>query len=195
VIDAATDKVVWGIELTGHKQYGRENHEVRPMAFEANPDGSTKRMYAQATAVNGVWVVDWNTRKVEQILWPPKLPLWKQNADGIQTGDMHGLEVLPNRTSVWASSRLDSRIYGWSLPDLKYIGSVEVGPTANWMTPTPDSRFMYVAVSGSDHTLAVDLQKLQIVAKIKTGARPARISTAILPLDRVNSPAATGAQP
>jgi hypothetical protein len=161
VIDAATDKVVWGVELTGHKQYGRENHEVRPMAFEANPDGSTKRMYAQATAINGVWVVDWNTRKVERILWPPKLPLWKQNADGIQTGDMHGLEVLPNRTSVWASSRLDSRIYGWSLPDLKYIGSVEVGPSANWMTPTPDSRFMYVAVSGSDHTLAVDLQKLR----------------------------------
>ena len=45
---------------------------------------------------------------------------------------------------------------------------------------------MYVAVSGSDHTLAVDLQSLEIVAKIKTGARPARISTVILPLDRVN---------
>jgi YVTN family beta-propeller protein len=87
---------------------------------------------------------------------------------------------------VWASSRLDSRIYGWSLPDLKYIGAVETGPTANWMTPTPDSRYMYVAISGSDHTIAVDLQKRQVVAKIKTGARPARISTAILPLDRVN---------
>jgi YVTN family beta-propeller protein len=195
VIDAATDKVVWGIELTGHKQYGRENHEVRPMAFEANPDGSTKRMFAQATAINGVFVVDWATRKVVQMLYPPKLPLWKQNADGIQTGDMHGLEVLPDRSAIWASSRLDSRIYGWTLPDLKYIGSVEVGPTANWMTPTPDSKFMYVAVSGADYTLAVDLKKLEIVAKIKTGARPARISTAILPLDRVNSPAATGAQP
>ncbi|OFW28102.1 MAG: hypothetical protein A3H97_14400 [Acidobacteria bacterium RIFCSPLOWO2_02_FULL_65_29] len=195
VIDAATDTVVWGVELTGHRQYGRDNHEVRPMAFEANPDGSTKRMFAQATAINGVWVVDWNTRKVVQMLWPPKLPLWKQNADGIQTGDMHGLEVLPNRTAVWASSRLDSRIYGWTLPDLKYIGAVEVGPSANWMTPTPDSRYMYVAVSGSDHTLAVDLQKLQIVAKIKTGARPARISTAILPLDRVNTPSPTGGQP
>ena len=130
------------------------------MAFEANPDGSTKRMFAQATGINGVWVIDWNTRKVVDMLWPPKLPLWKQNADGIQTGDMHGLEVLPNRSAVWASSRLDSRIYGWSLPDLKYIGAVEVGPTANWMTPTPDSRFMYVAISGSDHTVAVDLQKL-----------------------------------
>ncbi len=194
VIDAATDKVVWGIELTGHRQYGRDNHEVRPMAFEANPDGSTKRMFAQATAINGVFVVDWNTRKVVQMLYPPKLPLWKQNADGIQTGDMHGLEVLPNRTAVWASSRLDSRIYGWTLPDLKYIGAIEVGPTANWMTATPDSRFMYVAISGSDQTIAVDLQKREIVARIKTGARPARISTAILPLDRVNSSTATGGQ-
>jgi hypothetical protein len=89
---------------------------------------------------------------------------------------------------VGASSRLHSRIYGWSLPDLKYIGAVEVGPSANWMTSTPDSRYMYVAVSGSDHTLAVDLRALKIVARIKTGARPARISTVILPPDRVNPP-------
>lgn len=186
VIDAATDRVVWGMELTGHQQYGRNNHEVRPMAFEAGADGSTSRAFAQATGINAVWVIDWKARKVVNLLWPPKLPAWRQNADGIQTGDMHGLEVLPDRSAVWASSRLDSRIYGWSLPDLKYIGGVEVGPSANWMTPTPDSRFMYVAVSGADHTLAVDLQKLAIVAKIKTGARPARISTAILPPDRVN---------
>ena len=191
VIDPATDTVVWGMELSGHRQYGRDNHEVRPMAFEANPDGSTKRMFAQATGINAVWVIDWNKRQVVDLLWPPPLPLWRKNADGIQTGDMHGLEVLPDRTAVWASSRLDSRIYGWTLPDLTYIGAVEVGPSANWMTPTPDSRYMYVAISGTDHTLAVDLQKLAVVAKIKTGARPARISTAILPLDRVNPSTAT----
>ena len=191
VIDPATDTVAWSMELTGYEQYGRTHHEVRPMAFEANADGSTKRMFAQATGINAVWVIDWTSRKVVDMLWPPKLPAWKQNADGIQTGDMHGLEVLPNRSAVWASSRLDSRIYGWSLPDLKYIGAVEVGPTANWMTPTPDSRFMYVAVSGADYTAVVDLQRLQIVDKIKVGARPARINTAILPLDRVNAPAGT----
>jgi YVTN family beta-propeller protein len=100
---------------------------------------------------------------------------------------MHGVEVLPNRSAVWASSRLDSRIYGWTLPDLKYIGAVQVGPTANWMTPTPDSRYMYVAVSGADYTVVVDLQKRAVVNKIKTGARPARNSTAILPLNRVNT--------
>jgi YVTN family beta-propeller protein len=192
VIDPRTDTVVWGMELTGHRQYGRNNHEVRPMAFEANPDGSTKRMFAQATGINAVWVIDWAKRQVVDMLWPPKLPLWRQNADGIQTGDMHGLEVLPDRSAVWASSRLDSRIYGWTLPDLKYIGAVEVGPSANWMTPTPDSKYMYVAISGVDYTLAVDLRKLAIVAKIKTGARPARISTAILPLDRVNPSTTSG---
>jgi YVTN family beta-propeller protein len=191
-IDPKTDTVVWGMELTGHTQYGRTHHEVRPMAFEANPDGSTKRAFAQATGINAVFVIDWASRKVVDLLWPPKLPLWKQNADGIQAGDMHGLEVLPDRSAVWASSRLDSRIYGWTLPDLKYIGAVEVGPSANWMTPTPDSKFMYVAISGVDHTVAVDLKKLAIVATIKTGARPARISTAILPLDRVNPSTTSG---
>ena len=90
VIDPVKDQVVWGMELTGYQQYGRNNHEVRPMAFEANADGSTKRMFAQATGINAVWVIDWNKRQVVQMLWPPKLPLWKQNADGIQTGDMHG---------------------------------------------------------------------------------------------------------
>jgi len=186
VIDPATDRVVWGMALTGYEQYGRNTHEVRPMAFEANPDGSTKRMFAQATGINAVWVIDWNKRQVVDMLWPPALPAWKKNADGIQSGDMHGLEVLPDRSALWASSRLDSRIYGWTLPDLKYIGAVEVGPTANWITSTPDSKYMYVAISGADHTLAIDLTTRQIVAKIKTGARPARISTAILPLDRVN---------
>ena len=39
VIDPVTDQVVWGMELTGHQQYGRNNHEVRPMAFEANRGG------------------------------------------------------------------------------------------------------------------------------------------------------------
>ena len=191
VIDAKTDTVAWGMQLKGHKQYGQDYHEVRPMAFEANADGSTKRMFAQATGINAVWVIDWKTRKVVDMLWPPELPAWKKNADGIQTGDMHGVEVLPDRSALWASSRLDSRIYGWTLPDLKYIGAVEVGPTANWMTPTPDSKYMYVAISGADYTVAVDLQKRAIVAKIKTGARPARISTAILPADRANQPSSS----
>ena len=146
VIDPTTDTVIWGMELTGYEQYGRSHHEVRPMAFLADDDGSTKTIFAQATGINAVWVIDWDTREVLDMLWPPELPLWEKNADGIQSGDMHGLEVLPDRSAVWASSRLDSRIYGWTLPDLEYIGSVKVGPSANWMTSTPDSRLSLIHI-------------------------------------------------
>ena len=75
MIDPKTDTVVWGMELTGHRQYGRNTHEVRPMAFEAGADGSTKRAFAQATGINAVWVIDWAKRQVVDLLWPPKLPL------------------------------------------------------------------------------------------------------------------------
>ena len=184
VIDPTVDRVVDAITLWDD---AGEPHTVRPMAFVAADDGSVDMLLAHGTGVNGIWVIDWETREKIAMLFPPPLPAWQRNADGNQGAPMHGLEVLPNRSQFWASSRLDSRIYGWSLPDLEYIGAIEVGPTANWMTSTPDSRYMYVAVSGSDHTIAIDLQTHEIIAKMRTGARPARIDVAILPLQPVGS--------
>jgi hypothetical protein len=184
VIDASTDKVVREISLPDARGV---IHRVRPMMFLAAEDGSTDKILAQGAAVNGFWVIDWETGETEQIIYPPRLPAWEQSAEANQGAPMHGLEVLPDRSAVWASSRLDSRIYGWSLPDFEYIGAVVVGPAANWMTPTPDSRYMYVAVSGADYTVAVDLQELKIVARMTVGAGPKRVDTAVLPLDRVEN--------
>jgi YVTN family beta-propeller protein len=44
VIDAATDEIVFGISLEGHR--------VRPIAIESNADGSPKRLFAQATSAS-----------------------------------------------------------------------------------------------------------------------------------------------
>ena len=183
VIDPNIDEVVRTISLVDDQGV---HHTVRPMALLKADDGSTDKLFAHGSGVNGIWVVDWETGEKERMLFPPPLPAWQRNADGNQGAPMHGLEVLPDRSAVWASSRLDSRIYGWSLPDYEFLGGIEVGPTANWMTSTPDSKYMYVAVSGSDYTIAIDLQTHEIVAKMQTGARPARIDVAILPPDRVN---------
>ena len=184
IIDPTIDEVVDAITLVDDEG---EPHTVRPMAFVAGDDGSVDRLLAHGTGVNGIWVIDWETREKETMLWPPVLPAWMRNADGNQGAPMHGLEVLPDRSAFWASSRLDSRIYGWSLPDLEYIGAIEVGPTANWMTSTPDSRYMYVAISGSDQTIAIDLQTHEIVARMTTGARPARIDVGVFPVEQVSS--------
>ncbi len=49
VVDLQTEQAVWSLNL---------GSGVRPMAFEANPDGSTKRIFAQLSGFNGFAVVD-----------------------------------------------------------------------------------------------------------------------------------------
>jgi len=46
---------------------------VRPMAFETNADGSTKRMFVQLTEFNGFAVIDFATHKEVRRIELPKL--------------------------------------------------------------------------------------------------------------------------
>ncbi len=179
VIDANTDEIVWGVALDGNR--------VRPMALESNADGSTKRLFAQATRLHGFYVVDWDQRRVVDFISPPPIPVSRKNFDGIQDGTGHGLLVLPDQSALWYASRLDSSIYGWSLPDLEFIGGLHVGPSPQWLTATPDSRFLYVSIVGSKETLAVDLETQEIVRRIPVGHAPKRNSTHVIPADRAET--------
>ena len=142
-------------------------------------------MFAQATRLNGFYVVDWDRREAVDFISPPPLPVSRQNFDGIQDGTGHGLLVLPDQSALWYASRLDSRIYGWSLPELEFIGGLEVGASPQWLTATPDSRILYVSIVGTMETVAVDLDAMEIVARIPVGHAPKRNSTHVLPADRV----------
>ena len=173
VIDASTDEVAWGISLGGHR--------VRPMAIESNTDGSPSRVFAQATRLNGFFVVDWDRREAIDFIGPPPLPVAQQNFDGIQDGTGHGLLVLPDQSALWYASRLDSRVYAWSLPGLEFLGGIDVGPSPQWLTATPDSRTLYVSLVGSMETVALDTQTHDIVARIPVGFGPKRNSTHIFP--------------
>ncbi len=172
VIDANTDEVVWGISLEGHR--------VRPMAIESNADGSPRRIFAQGTRLNGFYVVDWDEREAVDFISPPALPLSEQNFDGIQEGTGHGLLVLPDGSALWYASRLDSRVYSWSLPELEFLGAVKVGPSPQWLTATPDSQTLYVSLVGSMETLALNTQTHDILARIPVGFGPKRNSTHVL---------------
>src|SRR6476620_5250443 len=63
VIDLATEQVAWETKMSGG---------VRPMAIEANPDGSTKRIFAQLSDLNGFAVVDFAGRKETARIELPK---------------------------------------------------------------------------------------------------------------------------
>jgi YVTN family beta-propeller protein len=171
VIDAKTEQPVWviGFELG-----------VRPMAFETNPDGSTKRMFVQLTEFNGFAVVDFAThQEVTRIslpkIGPGKTPVYEGgNAS-------HGMAVSADGKQLVVDSRLNSAIYVYSLPDLTLRGSVDVGRAPDWVTLTPDGRTAYVANAGSNSVSVVDLVGLTEVTRIPVGQVPKRNITVTLP--------------
>ncbi|MQA92237.1 MAG: hypothetical protein GEU90_18760 [Gemmatimonas sp.] len=171
VIDTSTDEVAWEIELDGG---------VRPFTFETWPDGSTKRIFAQITGWHGFYVIDWDKRELVEKITPPVRPVAEMVADGIQNAPSHGAVVLPDQSALWISSRATASIYGWSLPDLEYIGHVEVGNPA-WLTAAPDSRHIYIGVASHNETAVVDVKDLEIVRRIPVGQAPKRIYTAVFP--------------
>ena len=179
VIDTGTDEIAWGIPVKGHR--------TRPLAIESNSDGSPNKIFAQASEHHGFYVIDWDTKAVVDFISPPSSPLSHINADGRQDGPSHGLEVLADNSAVWDVSRVTSSVYGYSLPDLQYIGSVHVGMGgggADWATSTPDGRYLFVAVTGARETVVVDLERLEVVKRIPVGHAPKRVHTAVIPAAR-----------
>ena len=67
-------------------------------------------------------------------------------------------------------------------PDLTLVGGVEVGHSPNWVTITPDSRFAYVSLAGSNSVSVIDIQAVKVVTEIKTGGQvPKRNATLVVP--------------
>ena len=171
VIDQPTEQVSWVMKF---------DLGVRPIAFEANADGSTKRMFVQLTELNGFAVVDFKTRKETARIELPKLPAGKQPV--LEGGNAsHGLAVTADNKRLIVDSRLNSAVYVYSLPDLKLLGGVDVGVAPDWVTLTPDGKLAYVANAGSNNVSVVDMAALREVTRIPVGQVPKRNITAMLP--------------
>ena len=79
------------------------------------------------------------------------------------------------------NSRLNSAVYMYSLPDLKLIGSADVGRSPDWVTLTPDGKTAYVANAGSNSVSVVDIKAMKEITRIPVGQVPKRNITAVLP--------------
>ena len=170
VIDQKTEDIAWTLDF---------DLGVRPITFESNPDGSTKRIFLQLSDFNGFAVVDFATHKEVARIELPKLAPGK--APFMSGGNVsHGLAVTADGKTLVVNSRLNSAVYMYSLPDLKVIGSVEVGHAPDWVTLTPDSKFAYVANAQSNYVSVVDLKNLKEISRIPVGQVPKRNITALL---------------
>lgn len=172
VIDTETDLPAWSIHFEGG---------VRPICFEANPDGSTKRMFVQVTNLHGFAIVDWATRKEVGRIKLPDVPAAERNNEGIQGAPAHGILIAPDGKTLWSTSKFNSHVYVYSVPDLAYLGAVRVGKVPDWLTFTPDSKKLYVANAHDNYVSVIDVAARKELAKIKVGQVPKRNITAILP--------------
>jgi len=172
VIDSQTEEPVWSLGF---------DNGVRPIAFEKNPDGSTKRMFVQISELHGFAVVDFATRKEVNRIVLPDVPGVAKNTEGVQGSPSHGIGITPDGKTLWATSKWYGHVFAYSMPDLKLLASVAVGEDPDWLTFTPDSKSVYVACAGSNFVTVVDVKSAKVVTRIPVGYVPKRNITAVLP--------------
>ena len=182
VVDLQTDQPVWTLNL---------GSGVRPMAFEANPDGSTKRIFAQLSGFNGFAVVDFAKHIEVQRIKLPDQPGGYGIAEGRTGTPSHGIGVTPDGKSLWIASTAANALFQYELPSLNLLGYVELphvypqgqkpsGSVPEWITFTPDGKVLYVSNSGDRSISAIDTEKRQLVAIIPAGEVPKRINTMVV---------------
>src|SRR6266850_2146424 len=168
VLDAATDEPLWRIFDRG----------VRPIAIEKKPDGSTNRLFVQLTNLHGFAVVDFAQRKVVREVTLPDVPQ-DQRAPG-SDAPSHGIGISPDGRTLWVNTRLNNYVYVYSLPNLEYIGGVKTPNNPNWLTFSPDGKYVYIACSGANEVMVIDVQSRTKVASIPVGPNPQRNITAVM---------------
>jgi len=171
VIDATTEEPAWTLKM---------DLGIRPMTFSTNPDGSTKWIFAQLTGFNGFAVVDFATRKEIRRVENPPLPAGKMTVpEG--SDPSHGMAVTADGKTLVVCSRLNNYLYSYSLPDLKLVGSAELGGKgAGWVTLTPDGKTAYVANPVTNDVSVVDIASMKETTRIPVGFVPKRNVTVSL---------------
>jgi len=182
IIDLNTEQKVGGVKF---------DRGVRPMAFETNADGSTRRIFIQLSAFHGFAVVDFAKRAEVARIKLPDQPGGFGMAEGRMDTPSHGIGVTPDGKSLWVNSTLANAVFEYSLPNLKLIGHVKLpevhalgrapsGSVPEWITFTPDSKLVYVSDSAARSVSVIDAKTLRPVATIPVGEVPKRLNTLVL---------------
>jgi YVTN family beta-propeller protein len=183
VIDLATEQPAWEVKL---------DKGIRPMAIEAGPDGSTRRIFVQLSDFNGFAVIDFAARKeVARFQLPAAKGEFETDGDRA-TAPSHGIGVAPDGKTLWVTSIPNNAVYVYSLADLTLAGEVAlpslklrehglISAVANWVTFTPDSKTVYVSNAGLRSVSAIDTKSMKLVAVVPVGEVPKRINTLVIP--------------
>lgn len=170
IIDLKTLEPLWDIHPKA---------AVRPVAFEKGADGLTSRIFVQESGLHGFEVMDFKTGESLKTVMLPNEPV---NVVGFQSGaPSHGIAVAPDNKTLWVNSSVAGSVFIYSLPELKLLGHTVIGDVPDWLTFTPDGRFVYISNAGSNSVSAIDTKTFKEVARIPVGETPKRSATLVIP--------------
>ena len=101
----------------------------------------------------------------------PDVPPAERNSEGIQGAPAHGILIAPDGKTLWSTSKINSAVYAYSMPDLKYLGAVQVGKVPDWLTFTPDSKKLYVANAHDNIVSVIDVAARKEITQDQSRAR------------------------
>jgi len=184
VVDLQTEQTAWEIKFEAG---------VRPMAIEAGPDGSTRRIFVQLSNLHGFAVVDFPARKEVARIKLPDEPAGFGVVEGRVAAGVpsHGIGVAPDGKTLWVNSHVANAVFAYSLPDLKLLGHASlpelklpgrdaIGAIPDWLTFAPDSKTIYVGNSSFNSVDAIDMATMKVVARIPVGQVPKRMNTLVM---------------
>ena len=186
VIDLQTESVAWEYLF---------DHGVRPMTIEANPDGSTKRIFVQMSQLDGFAVLDFAKREEVARIKVPDLHAGVEMDAGRIDSPSHGIGVSPDGKTLWVTSIPQNAAFVYSLDDLKLLGSAGAacldpqaasgraaigGAVPNWVTFTPDGKTVYISNAGLRSVTAIDTAAMKVEAVVPVGEVPKRINTLVM---------------
>jgi YVTN family beta-propeller protein len=183
VIDLQTETPAWEIAFEAG---------VRPMAFEANADGSTRRMFVQLSNLHGFAVIDFATHREIARVKLPDQPTGFGVAEGRAGTPSHGIAVAPDGKTLWVDSVFANAVFAYALPDLvllghvslpelKLEGQVPISAGPDWIAVTPDSKTIYISDAHLNAVSVIDAEAMTLVGLIPVGEVPKRSNTLALP--------------
>ncbi len=181
--DLDKEEVAWSFKMDAG---------VRCMAFETNPDGSTKYVFTQLSLLNGFSIVDFAQRKEITKVSLPGVPKDYDEGGYRTDAPSHGLAVSPDNKTLWVTSIPDNAVYAYSLDNLKVIGKVDlpslkipgrepISAVPEWVTFTPDGKYLYVSNASEKSVSVVDTAAMKIAKVIPVGEVPKRSNTLVIP--------------
>jgi YVTN family beta-propeller protein len=148
-----------------------------PRPYAVSRDAKT--LYSALTDFHGFVIASVLERKVvARVELPPAPPSSCALEPHTPT---HGLELSPDGATLWVTSLADGGVYVYDVATKKMSAEIHTGACPNWITFTPDGRYVGVSNSASDDASIIDARTRREVATVKVGKGPKRLVAVNLP--------------